>query len=46
MFCGCSSLSDIKPLEKWDVSKCTNFEGMFEGCSKIKDRKLINDKFN
>ena len=45
MFYGCSSLSDIKPLEKWDVSKCTNFKAMFDNCSKIVDRKLISEKF-
>ena len=37
MFYGCSLLSDIKGLEKWDVSKGTNFSFMFYGCSSILD---------
>ena len=31
MFYGCSSLSDIKVLEKWNVSNCNNFSSMFCG---------------
>ena len=41
MFSGCSSLSDLKPLEKWDVSKCTDFSCMFSGCSKLLDIKQL-----
>ena len=29
------SLSDVKPLEKWYVLNCTNFRGMFYGCSSL-----------
>ena len=45
MFYGCSSLSDIKSLEKWNVSNCNDFEGMFSGCSSLSDINLLN-KFN
>ena len=41
MFCGCSSLSDIKGLEKWNVSNDTEFEGMFKECSSLTDFKRI-----
>ena len=33
MFSFCSLLSVIKPLEKWNVSNCKKFKGMFYGCS-------------
>ena len=33
MFTGCSSLKEIKPLQKWDVSKGNYFSSMFCGCS-------------
>ena len=51
MFCGCSSLSDIKSLEKWDVSKCNDFKDMFSSCSSLLDIKplekwkILNNKF-
>ena len=32
MFKDCSSLSNIKPIENWDVSNGDNFEYMFSGC--------------
>ena len=33
MFYECKSLSDIKPLQNWNVSNGTNFSHMFSGCS-------------
>ena len=41
MFCGCSSLSDIKGLEKWNVSNGREFECMFKECSSLTDFKGI-----
>ena len=35
MFKECSLLSDIKPLEKWDVSNGTNFNDMFYNCPSL-----------
>ena len=43
MFHGCSSLSNIKPLEKWNVSNGTNFSGMFRGCSSLSDIKSLEN---
>ena len=37
MFSKCSSLSDIKPLENWNVSNGINFQNMFGKCPLIKD---------
>ena len=45
MFAGCSLLSDIKPLEKWNVSNCKNFSGMFGECSLLSDIKSL-EKWN
>ena len=45
MFNGCSSLSDIKGLENWNVSngKDFSFIGMFYKCSLLLDIKgLLN----
>ena len=43
MFYGCSSLSEIKGLEKWNVSNGNNFRSMFCGCSSLSDIKgLLN----
>ena len=39
----CSSLSDLKPLEKWDVSKCTDFSDMFGECPLLSDLKPIKN---
>ena len=39
MFYECSSLSDIKGLEKWNISIGNNFEFMFYGCSSLSDIK-------
>ena len=45
MFSQCSSLSNIKGIEKWNVSNGNNFEGMFEGCSSLLDIRGI-EKWN
>jgi hypothetical protein len=45
MFQGCSSLSDIKALEKWNVTNGNNFSGMFQGCSSLLDIKPL-EKWN
>ena len=41
MFRGCSSLSDIKSIEKWDVSENTNFDSLFWDCSSLLDIKPL-----
>jgi hypothetical protein len=43
MFYKCSSLSDIKPLENWNVSNGNNFEGMFCYCSSLSDIKPLEN---
>ena len=43
MFYGCKSLSDIKPLEKWNVSKGNNFSGIFFGCTSLSDLKPLEN---
>ena len=45
MFYECSSLSDIKSLENWNVSNGNNFSGMFYGCSSLSDIKSL-EKWN
>ena len=45
MFMECSSLSDIKGLEKWNVSNGNNFSCMFYGCSSLSDIKAL-EKWN
>ena len=42
MFSYCSSLSDIKVLEKWNVSNGNNFESMFNYCSQLSDIKVFD----
>ena len=37
MFNGCSNLTDLTPLESWNVSNVTNMSGMFYNCSKLTD---------
>ena len=41
MFNDCSELSDIKPLENWNISKGVNFERMFTDCSKSLDKRPL-----
>ena len=45
MFRNCSSLSDIKSLEKWNVSNGNNFSCMFSGCKSLSDIKSL-EKWN
>ena len=45
MFSGCSSLSDIKELEKWNVSNGNNFSFMLMECSSLSDLRG-SDKWN
>ena len=41
MFYGCTSLTDIKSLQKWNVSNVNDLEGMFSGCSLYLDIKPL-----
>ena len=41
MFSECSSLSDIKSLENWNISNGTDFSYMFWGCSLLLDIKSL-----
>ena len=43
MFNRCSSLSDIKGLENWNVSNGNNFVGMFSYCSSLSDIKPLKN---
>ena len=43
MFSLCSSLSDIKSLENWNVSNGTNFSYMFDRCSSLSDIKSLEN---
>ena len=45
MFSKCSLLSDIKPLENWNVSNDTDFCGMFYCCKSLLDVKSL-EKWN
>ena len=45
VFSSCSSLNDIKPLEKWNVSNGINFQSMFRYCSSLNDVKPL-EKWN
>ena len=51
MFNGCSSLNDIKSLEKWNVSNGNNFIGMFSKCplldiKTLEEWKISKEQFN
>ena len=37
MFSGCKSLSNIKPLENWNIKNGNNFSGMFSWCESLSD---------
>ena len=41
MFNGCSSLSDIKSLQKWNISIGKYFSSMFAGFSSLIDIKPL-----
>ena len=43
--CSLTQLSDIKALEKWNVSNGNNFSYMFAGCSQLSDIKAL-EKWN
>ena len=43
MFNNCSSLSDIKPLENWNVSNGNDFSFMFNNCSSLSDIKALKN---
>ena len=43
MLYGCLSLSDIKPLQNWNVSNGNNFYCMFYGCSSLSDIKPLQN---
>ena len=43
MFYGCSSLSDIKVLQNWNVSNGNNFECMFYECSSLSDVTILKN---
>ena len=54
---GCSSLSEIKPLQNWNVSNGNDFSGMFYRCSSsldikplqnwnVSNKKYFKDMFN
>jgi len=42
MFYGCSSLSNLPDISKWNTNNVTNMDSMFNGCSKL---LKIPDKF-
>ncbi len=46
MFSCCSQLSDIKALEKWNVSNVNNFSFMFYDCSSLSDIENSIKKWN
>ena len=43
MFCGCSNLSNLPDISKWNTNNVTNMSSMFSGCSKLSS---IPSKFN
>ena len=46
MFNGCSSLSSLPDISKWNTNKVCNMSGMFSGCLNIIISKIISLKFN
>ena len=44
MFSCCSSLSSLPDISKWDISHLENKEDMFEGCSKLVNKPIIEIK--
>ena len=45
MFRGCSSLSSLPDISKWNTSNVTNMSNMFSGCSNIILSKVIKTTF-
>ena len=43
MFLGCSSLSDIKALQNWNVSNENYYIGMLRGCPLLSDIKVLEN---
>ena len=43
MFWDFKSLSDIKPLQNWNVSNGNNFSSMFSECSSLSDIKPLQN---
>ena len=43
MFSECSSLSDLKPIQNWNVSNGNNFSHIFFKCSSLSDLKPIQN---
>ena len=41
MFNGCSLLSDIKPIENWNVSNGTDFRSIFNDCLLLSNIKPL-----
>ena len=42
MFCGCSSLSSLPDISKWNINNVTDMRWMFSGCSSLSpDRKSV-----
>ena len=40
MFYACKNLTEVDSLKNWNVSKGTNFEGMFKNCDKLNMDKI------
>ena len=43
IFANCSSLTDLSPLKKWDVSSVTEMDETFEGCVLLEDLSPLAD---
>ena len=46
MFNYCYSLSDVKPLKKWNISNSEKFKGMFSSCFNLRKGIKIKDYHN
>jgi len=42
MFCGCSSLSNLPDISKWNINNVTNMSYMFCGCSSLSNLPVIS----
>ena len=43
MFSGCSSISDLKPLDNWNALNGKDFSNMFSGCTLLLDIKSLEN---